>query len=833
MSKRSLVDEARDQAYWKQLNPDLHICEKKLLGTEQLAFDLDAIDAVKEELRIDGYFRLDKILDASLMESLAQGVTNVWKSGWPTAFAVMYDEYWEIFYSLRNLFSNVLGPNYKQLPNFWCWYIEANRKGKGWGCHRDRPSKNSMKPDGSLDTLTVWIPLTNATVENGCIYVLPINYDRNFPDHLEVSTIADPQSIRALPAERGSVLGWTESILHWGSRSSPRADAPRVSISFSFQRDLADPYETPLFATDVLPTWEERLGLVAQNVVKYHGHDRIDSKIVEACETLSNLIDPIQVEDGFKHEIYDKDKSLSELILWNIYEQRKEELAFYPTNNAYFCELYADLIMSFILDCTEQLDFNAPLYILQLNGDNGCFAYRFLSELLERKEHFDRLKKLKIRYVLSDSREEIVQECSQSPKLKLLIESGALDFAVFQPEGDSAIKLRESGDTISKETLRNPLIAVSNRFFDSSKHDSFRVVNGSLKEVRYTTYRDSRECDLSSPVALPQLRLIERYFDCPADRYSDKKLDDILEFYRQHFEEASVIMPIGAFRIISNLLRLSNNNLALFAVDRGFTSLNSNQIKGLFEQKHDAANRPSFNVNFDAIGRYFQAAGGTVFLEGNSQERFCTSANFLLKDKETKLIRFNHCFQERLINKDLANSLSDIESLLHKVSWDDIQDRTKLTMFLSVLQTYNFEPEVFTVAFSKLYEAVVEELPAIDDQQRHEILIALRRVWKNIYILDERAIMIDGIFRFYVALRAFDECLLLCQKALETYGALSTVIDHIAVCYEGLGQFDLAYKYFHQSVEQVPDHEWAREGLERTKKRLATDKVAEVSTPPA
>ncbi len=835
MSKHSLRDEACDQAYWKQLNPDLHICERSLVDAKQLVFDQDTIESVKESIRVEGYFRLDQILDAATMDHLAQCVINIQKSGWPTPFAIVYDEYWEIFFSLNKLFSSILGTNYKQLPNFWCWYIEPSRKGRGWGCHRDRPSVNSMREDGSLDTLTIWIPLTNATVENGCIYVLPIYNDRNFPDHLEVSTIADTRGIRALPAVKGSVLGWTESILHWGSRSSSRAGEPRISISFSFQRNLENPYETPLFDTDVLPTWEERLGLIAQNVVKYQGHDSIESKYVEACEGIGNFIEAIQVEDGYKREVHDKDKRLSELQIWqeDNYERIREGKPFYPTNNSYFCQMYADILISFILDYAEHLDLNEPLPILDLNGGTGSFAYRFLNEFAKRKERFSRLKNLKLLYVLTATHEETIEHYSRVRRLKSLIESGVLDYALFNPETDSKINLRESGKTISKENLRNPLIAVSNHFFDSTKHDAFRILNGALQEGRYTTYRDSREHDLESPLRVEQLGLLKRYFDCPANFYNDKQLDNILHFYRTHKDRANIFMPIGAFRIISNLLRLSNNNLALFAVEKGFTSLNSKHVNGSVERKFEGTGHVSFNVNFDAIARYFQESGGTSLLEGGSHKQFCTTANLLLKNKEVKLERLNDCFADRIANRDYANSLSNIESLLRNVSWEDIKDRPKLAVLISMLQTYNFEPAVFAIVVDKLFESINQELPTIEDEQKQELLVTLMSVWKNIYEHDEGTSALDGIFRLHIGIQAFDKCLLLCQEALETFGPLPTVIDHTAICYEALGQFDQAYKYFHQAVEQVPDHHWAREGLERTKKHLATDKVAGVSTPPA
>jgi len=826
MSKHSLIAQILDKEYWKQLNPALHVDETGVLSGKQIEFDPSIIAGVKSDLKLNGYFKLDQILDKELMERLSQGVFNCWKNGWPTPFSVMYDEYWQMFHSLGGLFKSILGSDYKQLPNFWCWYVEPKNESKGWGCHRDRPALNSMHEDGSLDTLTVWIPLTDATVENGCIYVLPLQFDPNYPENLQKTNIADPQNIRALPANKGSILGWTESLCHWGSRSSSKAANARVSISFGYQRQLEAPYETPLLPTNTLPTFEERIGLIAQNVVKYHDHDKLGAEIVDACRILSDLLPPIQVTNGFKREITDSQKRLSALSIW---EAQKGNDHRRITDYSYFCELYADLVLAFILDCAEQLDFDQPLHILEIRSETGCFAYRFLNELLARTKRYSRLRNLRIRYALTNTNIENLEVCSQHKRLAPLVKAGVLDFAVFRPDTDNEVRLKNSGGEISKEQIQNPLIVISNYVFNAMKQDAFRIFDGTVKEARYTLYRDGREHDPTTPVLVEHLRVIEEFSKCSRPHYDDPILEKILDHYGKNLPEASILMPVGALQTISNLLSLSKNNLALFAVDKGFTSFYCEKIKGIYELNF-APQELSFDVNFDVIARYFQEFNGKAFATESDQS--CSTAHIVL-NKQLDLERFNHCFQERIAKRDFANSLSNIEVLLEGNSWEESPDRSSLLVFLSVLQAYSFEPSIFSIAFNKLFEKIAPELSKIDEQQRQEIIAVLKSVSKNVYMIGEEENALDGIFRFYIALSAFDECLLLCQEALEAFGPLTTIIDHTAVCYEGLGLFEMAYKYFHQSVEQVPDHQWARDGLERTKKHLATDKVAGVSTPPA
>jgi hypothetical protein len=827
VSVSPLLDRAREPEYWRKLNPNSSIGKKDLAGATQIDISSSIIASAKRSLILDGYFQLGPLLSGPLLGSLALGVLNIRKSGWPTPFAVVYDEYWEMFYSLGKLFSSILGEDYKQIPNFWCWYVD--NESKGWGHYRDRPSVKTLRSDGLPDTLTVWIPLTDATVLNGCTYVIPSRFDRNFPNNLESADIGNPQNIRALPTPKGAVLGWSENIIHWDSRSSDRANEPAISISFTYQRGDVKPFEIPLFDTDKLPTFEERLGLIGQNVVKYQEHANSSAEVLAVCETLGNLIPPLQVPDSFDLQILDTDKRLSETSLWKIQEEYFERegfsawevVPFYTTSRTPFCDLYVELAIALLLDIADHLDKDAPLYFLEMGGGTGCFAYRFLNGLLARRARYTKLKDLKIRYVLTDFTPRNIGHFLKMSRLKSLIDSDVLDVAVFRPDQEDTVKLLRSGETLSPGTIRNPLIAIANYFFDSIPHDAFRVLDGRLDETRFTVTRSSRDCDLSKPVKIQDLRMLERYFDCPANYYGDTALDSILEFYRSNLKEASVIFPIAAFRAISNLLKLSNDQLALFVVDKGFTDLNSDQITGLWKQRFSEHGSFSFQVNLDAIARYFAALGGQSFLEAGDHFGLCTSTNVVLKGKNMVLDRFGDVFAESVSRRDLLNSLFNIEEVLHKATLVGSYERSKIAIFLSILQVYSYEPFVFGFVVNKMFTELEPELIKASGEQREEVLAALDRVWKNIYIVESNPTGLDNVFRCYIALDAFEECLLMAQEALDAFGPVGTILDHLAVSCESMGKLDLAYQFFHRAIEQKPDHVWAKAGLERTKHALA------------
>ncbi|MBM4409652.1 MAG: phytanoyl-CoA dioxygenase family protein, partial [Chloroflexi bacterium] len=118
-------------------------------------------------------------------------------------------------------------------------------------------------------SLTLWIALSDATPENGCMYLVPA--DRyptyNTPEDAKLRfTLPD---IRVLPAPAGTAFAWTQAIFHWGARSSSRAAGPRISVGFEFQRGDIAPFNQPLLDIAAPPPFAGRLKLIAKQLLQY------------------------------------------------------------------------------------------------------------------------------------------------------------------------------------------------------------------------------------------------------------------------------------------------------------------------------------------------------------------------------------------------------------------------------------------------------------------------------------------------------------------------------------------------------------------------------------
>jgi hypothetical protein len=270
--------QARSVAYWEGLNPALSVDRNRAEGVHE-ARDLSSQQqsAVVSQIDAEGYFEIESLLPETTLGVMRDSVEVLLRNGWPPVFSFVYDEFWQItrVRSLVRVLSAVLGPDYRQIPHVWTFHIAPRPGSAGWSPHVDGSGTSNLV-DGRL---AVWIPLSDATLDNGCMYVIPRG---RIPDSLEgrfpktesfisseVKTLL--QASRALPARVGSVLGWDFKLIHWGSRWG-RGHEARVSIALEFIAAAAELHasERPTFdAQSTLPTITERLHVIARAVRDY------------------------------------------------------------------------------------------------------------------------------------------------------------------------------------------------------------------------------------------------------------------------------------------------------------------------------------------------------------------------------------------------------------------------------------------------------------------------------------------------------------------------------------------------------------------------------------
>jgi hypothetical protein len=287
----SRLEQARSVAYWEGLNPSPSVGRSGAEGVrETKAISPRCRKRVVEQLVANGYFEIEPLFPGPMLRRMRACIEVLKRSDWPPVFCFVHDEFWQITRvpSLVRVLSDVLGPGYRQIPHIWSFYVAATPGAAGWPPHTDRCGRANRN-----SRLVVWVPLSDATLDNGCMYVIPRwRIEQQFPE-METISAADAKAVlqasRALPARAGSVLGWDFRLIHCGSVCGLKGD-PRVSISVEFIGAEAEPQrdELPLLdAPSDLPMFAQRIRVIARAILAYQKFEPLMIRYGELAERLS------------------------------------------------------------------------------------------------------------------------------------------------------------------------------------------------------------------------------------------------------------------------------------------------------------------------------------------------------------------------------------------------------------------------------------------------------------------------------------------------------------------------------------------------------------------
>jgi len=288
--------------FWKSLNPDLNITKTPFQNqNNDCTFDPDLQSRLRKQIIEEGYFQTPVILGEKEISVLSDAVVKLNSQNIMPIFAALYDEFWVLLQSLRNSFTSFLHDDYRLIPDFWIWHIDADDQSAGWKPHRDGSMEfNSIRNDGTPTLCTAWIPLRDVETTNSCMYVLPRKYDAIFQDFVRkraglpgienATKIPIPLTrIRALPVKAGAIVGWDTNLFHWGSGSSKWATGPRISIGVYYEasdsKETGIPYNSDQKRfVDYCKTYsqlsfEDRLVIIANIINNYTHKFDIDGEV--------------------------------------------------------------------------------------------------------------------------------------------------------------------------------------------------------------------------------------------------------------------------------------------------------------------------------------------------------------------------------------------------------------------------------------------------------------------------------------------------------------------------------------------------------------------------
>lgn len=228
--------------------------------------------AVRDELWSEGYFAAPPSVPAELLARCQQAIELVRAEGAPPLAAFAFDAPWELAAVLGAHADAAFTGGARLMPAFWAWRLEDGSR--GWEPHRDRPERE-VDDDGQPEAIALWVPLTDATTDNGCMYLVPAPWDPLYLSSRSRAEVIFQQAVRAVPARAGAVLGWTSRLLHWGAMARA-GTPPRISISFEYQAADRPAFDGEVFEHGWTPPPSRRQALIDAQWTRYehmHGED--------------------------------------------------------------------------------------------------------------------------------------------------------------------------------------------------------------------------------------------------------------------------------------------------------------------------------------------------------------------------------------------------------------------------------------------------------------------------------------------------------------------------------------------------------------------------------
>lgn len=509
----------------------------------------------------------------------------------------------------------------------------------------------------------------------------------------------------------------------------------------------------------------------------------------------------------------EQDRRLSESLIWPLqrefYRRRgteawtSGELPWYVTSNSFIARAYTRMVAGWLRDllAAGAIDRSQPVHVIELAAGSGHFAFLFLKKLQALRDEMPALGGLDLRYVMTDLPEANLAAWQANERFQPFIENGRLDFAAFDLERDTEVRLRRSGAVLSPGSVANPVAVLANYAFDSTTQDLFFVKEGALHEGLATALSSQDEPDRSDPQVLGRLTI--RYNQRPArdPYYGEAALDGLLQEYREKLGDTAVLVPIGAIRCLDNLARLSGNRLLLVSADKGVTGFE--EIVRLTEP-HRARHGDFFSmdVNFHALGRYVEARAGHALLP-NQRDRHLKTTAFILGGPADSFPESRLAFRESL------ESFSPFDYYRLSSGVRKGYAEPPLEVILALLKLGDWDYQFLVHYAPVIARAAAEAREGV----KWELRRALDAVWENFYPMGVDVAFEIG--RILAAMQLPLDALRYYKESLRLAGAHHATLYNMGLCLYYLQQPAEALRFMERCLALKPDYARAREWRNR------------------
>ncbi len=460
---------------------------------------------------------------------------------------------------------------------------------------------------------------------------------------------------------------------------------------------------------------------------------------------------------------------------------------------------YANVIVAQINDWYTMNPKSAqeePFYIIEIGAGHGKFGFYVLKHLKEQMSIYELPFSL-IKFIMTDIAPKNIQSWIDHQSLKTWVESGSLDFAVFNAMSDQEILLKHSGATIKPGTLQKPIFMLCNYLFDSLSHDVFQVRNHQLHEIQIKIDSDADWENYFS-----KAKFSYKYEPISSDYYDDPNLNKILKHYSEALENGTFMMPTGGVDCINTVKQFTKAHLILLLADKG--QANSDLFDGLDEPDISVHGSVSLMVNFDAIRQYFENINGVAWMMQNQSVDFQVACYSTAAPGP--MLHTKNAFLQGMC----AASPQDIVNLCYID--DEINTNFKnLDQLLAMLNLTLWDPNIFY----DLHEMILDriEVEDITIEQDQALLTGAKQVWDYFFKLEKTQDLPFALGSLYYALDEYELGLQFYNLSIEQFGENAENLYNIAISYQALEQDKQAKQFANRALQCDPSYDAAKDLL--------------------
>ncbi|GLX69801.1 SAM-dependent methyltransferase [Paenibacillus glycanilyticus] len=488
---------------------------------------------------------------------------------------------------------------------------------------------------------------------------------------------------------------------------------------------------------------------------------------------------------------YYEEKGLS---AWN-----NDQVPQYITSNPMIGAAYAEMLFGFLQDRAAKGEHAETVNIVELGAGAGRLAFQVLHELCQLVDYAG-IALPPFRYVMTDLAGSNVEAWRKHPALQTYIQRGMVDFARFDAVQDTELILAESGETISKGDLRQPLVIVANYFFDSIPQELLYVGGGRIHEadviVEYPEHKDTlTTSDIVAGIAMNyELRHAPEY---EADTYPYR---EIITLYREQLEDSHILFPEAGLACLERLNQLSQAGSVLLTADKGDHLLEYWRFLDPPELILHGGNSFSLTANYHAIQEVLEGQGALVLFPPHHYENINVGCMLHVDSPQDYV-------QTKLAYRRSVGRFGPDD--FYSLKWwiDGYIDQMGLRQVLSFWRLGGYDAEFFMQSTKRISALLEDAL----DEEKEDLVRGIELMWSSYYVMEQQydLALEAGLLLFEMERYGESKRFLEISVEQDQEETVSTVYYCLAICCFDLDLEEQAVEYLRQLVRLEPDHDEA------------------------